>query len=147
MRKRWVAADAGVALVEFALIAPVLLLLIIGILDVARGVNAYVTIANAAREGSHYAALHPTAMPASIQDAVRARVVPLDPNKVAVTAFYHDGASFEAWPSGGIPAGASTDYVPVQVRVSYPWQAVTTLIGAFFPSTPLSASSTTDTLR
>jgi Flp pilus assembly protein TadG len=40
----------GQSLVEFALVLPVFLLLIFGIIDLGRGVYAYNTIQNAARE-------------------------------------------------------------------------------------------------
>ena len=139
--------EHGVALVEFALVAPVLLLLLIGILDIGRTMNAYVTISNAAREGSHYAALHPTAPPDDIVSAVRDRVVPLDPAAVTVAAGYYDGTTFQPWPASGVPASSPVTSVPVQVRVSYPWQAITVLIGAFFSSTPFTATSTVATVR
>lgn len=141
------ACERGQSLVEFALVAPLLIILMVGILDVGRAVNAYVTISNAAREGSHYAALHPTASPGAIVSAVRSRVVPLDPSSVTVTARYYDGSTFQAWPSSGVPALSTAGYVPVQVQVSYPWAAVTMLIGAFFSSGPLTAISTVDTVR
>lgn len=147
MNKRWRANDAGVALVEFALVAPVLLFVMIGILDVGRAVNAYVTISSAAREGSHYAALHPTAAPSAIDAAVRARVAPLDTSagKLDVTVGWYEGATFhESWP---VPSSQPAVYVPVQVRVSYGWDAVTMLIGAFFSAERLTASSTVDVLR
>jgi Flp pilus assembly protein TadG len=41
--------------VELALLLPVLLLLTIGVLDLGRGVYAYITLANAAREGARQA--------------------------------------------------------------------------------------------
>lgn len=149
MRTRLVGGDAGVALVEFALVAPMLLLLMIGILDVGRTVNAYVTISNAAREGSHYVALHPTASPGAIESAVRARVVPLDASMVDVTTSYYDGTAFQTLPpSGGIPASSpKPSLIPVRVEVSYDWHAVTMLIGVFFSSPSFTASSTVDVLR
>ena len=45
----------GQALTEFALILPVLLLLLLGIIEGARIVWAYITIQNAAREATRYA--------------------------------------------------------------------------------------------
>ncbi len=45
---------------ELAVLFPLLMLLIIGSLDIARAYNAYVAISNAAREGARYAAQHPT---------------------------------------------------------------------------------------
>jgi Flp pilus assembly protein TadG len=149
MRKQRFGGDAGVALVEFALVAPLLLFLMIGILDVGRAVNAYVTISNAAREGSHYAALHPTASPGAIESAVRARVVPLDATTVLVTTSYYDGTAFQTFPpSGGIPSSTPKPRsIPVRVEVSYDWRSVTMLVGVFFPSPSLTASSTVDVLR
>jgi Flp pilus assembly protein TadG len=46
--------DCGQALAEFALIAPLLVILIFGIVDTARAYNAWVTIQGAAREGARY---------------------------------------------------------------------------------------------
>jgi Flp pilus assembly protein TadG len=126
--------EDGTSLVEFALVAPVLLLLLVGILDLGRAVNAFVTVSNAAREGSHYAILHPTAAPSAIVNAVRTRVQPLDETRVAVTSSYYNGATFTAWPAGGIPASTPTPHaVPVRVVVCYPWSAAT-FIGTFFPT-------------
>lgn len=140
--------DRGVSVVEFALIAPVLLLLLVGILDLGRAVNAYVTVSNAAREGSHYLALHPTAAPSAIASAVRQRVVPLDPAQVTVSASYYNGSSFQAWPASPTP-NPSPSYTPVRVTVSYPWSSAT-FIGMFFPGgsgATFIVSSTVDTLR
>ena len=45
----------GQALTEFALILPILLLLILGIIEGARIIWAFVTVQNAAREAARYA--------------------------------------------------------------------------------------------
>ena len=45
----------GQALVEFALVVPVLILLLFGILDFGRAIYAYNTIADAARDGARVA--------------------------------------------------------------------------------------------
>ena len=143
MRDEW-----GVSVVEFALVAPVLLLILVGILDLGRAVNAYVTVSNAAREGSHYLAVHATAAPSAIASAVHERVVPLDPAQVTVTASYFNGSSFQAWPASPT-SNPSPAYTPVRVTVSYPWSAAT-FIGMFFPGgsgATFSASSTVDMLR
>lgn len=44
--------DRGQALVEFALILPILLILIMGIVQFGLVLNAYITIENASREGA-----------------------------------------------------------------------------------------------
>lgn len=50
--------ERGQALVEFALILPVFLLIVLGILEVARAVWQENTLAYAAREGTRYAIVH-----------------------------------------------------------------------------------------
>ncbi len=50
----------GQALVELALLLPVLILLAMGTLDVGRVFQGYLDLANATREGAAYAALNPT---------------------------------------------------------------------------------------
>ena len=50
----------GQALVEFAVVLPLLLLLLLGLLDVGRAVAADVALTDAAREGAHYSILHDT---------------------------------------------------------------------------------------
>jgi len=151
--------DEGTSTIEFALVAPVLFLVLVGILDLGRAVNAYVTVSNAAREGSHYAVLHPTAAPSAIVSAVRARVAPLNEQQVVVTASYYNGSSFTPWPLGGVPASSpAPSAVPVRVSVCFPWSAAT-FIGRFFPAVSpapcgasgrdayFQATSTTDTNR
>jgi Flp pilus assembly protein TadG len=152
-------SEAGTSTVEFALVAPLLFLILVGILDMGRAVNAYVTVSNAAREGSHYAILHPTAPPSAIASAVRSRVRPLDETQAVVTSSYYNGSTFVPWPVGGVPASApSPSAVPVRVAVCYPWSAAT-FIGRFFPAVSpapcgasgndayFQATSTTDTNR
>lgn len=49
--------DRGAVAVEFALLLPLLLLLIFGLIDFGRALNAQVTLTQAAREGARLAAL------------------------------------------------------------------------------------------
>lgn len=50
-------ADLGAELFEFAIVAPLLLMLLIGIVWIGRAYNVYETITRAAREGARYAVL------------------------------------------------------------------------------------------
>ncbi|HEX9034611.1 MAG TPA: TadE/TadG family type IV pilus assembly protein, partial [Streptosporangiaceae bacterium] len=50
--------DRGATVVEFALLLPVLLLMVFGIIDFGRALNAQVTITQAAREGARLDALN-----------------------------------------------------------------------------------------
>jgi len=64
--------DAGQALVEFALILPVMLLLMVGILEFARAWNLHQALTDATREGARRAAVADSKMDS--QDSVKAAV-------------------------------------------------------------------------
>jgi Flp pilus assembly protein TadG len=49
--------DRGATAVEFALLLPLLLLIVFGIIDFGRALNAQITLTQAAREGARLAAL------------------------------------------------------------------------------------------
>lgn len=63
----------GQALVEFALVLPILLLLVLGVIDFARAWNAYQVITDAAREGARLAVVAKStpATIAEVETAVR----------------------------------------------------------------------------
>lgn len=139
----------GNATVELALVLPILLLMLVGILDLARAVNAYVTVRNAGVEGAQWAAVHPDATVDEIADAVRGRVVPLDASLVTVTVDIDDGSGWRPWPSGGLTVSHPARPIPVLVEVSYPWSAVT-VIASFFANgsgATFSARGMADALR
>lgn len=52
--------EAGVSLVEFALILPLFLLLLLGMVDLGQGFNRYLVLLNATREGALWLSRHPT---------------------------------------------------------------------------------------
>jgi hypothetical protein len=52
-------SDRGASLIETALVLPLLLLLVGGIVDFGFAFNNYITITNAAREGARYASRFP----------------------------------------------------------------------------------------
>jgi TadE-like protein len=53
------ARDRGAVAVEFALLLPILLLLVFGMIDFGRALNYQITLTQAAREGARLAALYP----------------------------------------------------------------------------------------
>ena len=97
----------GQGLVEFALVSPVLLMAIFGIMDLVRVVWEYDTLAHASSEGSRYAAIHGhnAAVPSgpgalsytapnldsNVTAFVRGKAVGLDPNTVVVQSTWPDG--------------------------------------------------------
>lgn len=56
-RVRRTAQDQGSAAVEFALVLPVLMLILFGIIDLGRMLNARITLSQAAHEGARAAAI------------------------------------------------------------------------------------------
>jgi Flp pilus assembly protein TadG len=60
--------------VEFALIVPLLALLVLGILDFGRVFYSYEALVNAAREGARYCALHAEDAEPGRSDGTRARI-------------------------------------------------------------------------
>lgn len=136
--------EKGATTVELALVLPVLLLLLIGVLDVAIALNSYVSVTNLSREAAQYAVVHPTAGPSAIASAAADRSAPLVAGRLTITTTYYDGATFRPWPAGGLPTSSpGPQGIPVRVEVSYPWAASTVLIGALTGnSRTLRASST-----
>ena len=104
----------GQAAVEFALVAIVLLALLYGIIEISRLLLINAELENAAREGAHYASLHPDVSGATLRTSIIApRLSLIDPNG---SDFRVDNPSF---PNGGIGA-----YLPVQVSVAYTYTSL-----------------------
>jgi len=73
--------ERGATAVEFALLLPMLLLLVFGIVDFGRALNAQITLTQAAREGARLAALNQPNVVSRTQAAVG-----LSPVGVSVTS-------------------------------------------------------------
>jgi Flp pilus assembly protein TadG len=102
------ARDRGTAVVEFALVLPVLLLIVFGIIDFGRALNAQITLTEAAREGVRLAALGYS--DAAIQARVAAAASGLSGVTVTVAA---------SCPPGAGPAADA------EVNVNYPFSFIT----------------------
>ena len=111
--------EKGQSLLEFALVVPILLIILAGVLDLGRLYYAYVAVTDAAAEGAAYAAIHPQVSHRSevLQRAQEAsgELVQIDPNMVQVDC-----------PT--IMSGA-----PITVTVSYSFTVATPLINAMVP--------------
>jgi Flp pilus assembly protein TadG len=99
--------DRGASAVEFALLLPLLMLIIFGLVDTGRALDAQITLTQAAREGARLAALNQPDVVARTQAAAAG----LSPVAVIVTP---------------CPAGASQGLDAVVVT-SYPFRFVTPL--------------------
>lgn len=98
--RRFHRSEGAQALVEFALILPIILLLVFGLIDVARAVEAENTLAFAAREGTRYAIVHgvagspaispcPSCTSPAVTNVVMQKAIGV-PN-ITVTVGYPDG--------------------------------------------------------
>lgn len=56
IRRKRLSGEKGQSLAEFSLVLPILLLLIIGIVEVGNGLNSYLTVVDAARDGARLGA-------------------------------------------------------------------------------------------
>ncbi len=68
--------EHGQALVEFALILPLLIFVVMGVFDLGWGIYSYTVVSSAAREGAHYATLDMTI--SRIQDQAVQRAIALN---------------------------------------------------------------------
>jgi hypothetical protein len=125
--------ERGQALVEFALIAPVLVILIFGFVDAARLYQAWVTVQGAAREGARYGVTGQDDCPAATDNRVacitywasqRAKGLTNADTLLAVTVRRWDYPTYPDPPLEG-SAGGPCD--ALEVKVEYDFE----------PSTPL----------
>jgi Flp pilus assembly protein TadG len=116
----------GQGLVEFALVIPILLLVIFGIIDFGRAVYAYSTIGNAARTAGRVAIVSQTQ--SSIKTAAINQAVALGTQPSDVEITYSCGSSY------AIGCIAS-------VNVTYKFHAITPVIGQIWQT--INMSSTT----
>jgi Flp pilus assembly protein TadG len=106
----------GQALVEFALVVPLFMLLLAGMVDFGMGLNASITVTNAAREGARFGTVSPDAT--DIENRARAIATGLEQSRLTV-------ASSCTRPVGSTPATCTLstwqagDSVVVQVGYDY----------------------------
>ncbi len=113
--------ERGQSLVEFALILPLLVLILMGVFDFGRAFFAYNAISGGAREGARYGVIHPTARDGD-------GLPPYDPDTIEERAvaqtFILDMDEVDVQVTGGTGRGQ-----PLTVNVTYDFYAITPLIG------------------
>ncbi|HEX7976774.1 MAG TPA: TadE/TadG family type IV pilus assembly protein [Anaerolineales bacterium] len=112
--------ERGQELVEYALLLPIFLLLLMVLLDMGRAIYYYSTVQNAARAGARYGIVH-TNDTAGVAAAARQIAVGLDPANFTVTVVW------DITPAGSIPD-------TVNVRVAYHFDIITPIIGTLIGS-------------
>ena len=131
--------DRGQSLVEFALILPILVLLLMGVFDFGRAIYAFNTVSNAAREGARTAIVDQSSVagvPAAATEAANhATALGLDPSDLA-------NVDVQYLMPDLTPGCLSLDIGCVaQVRVQYKFVPITPIIGNILG--PITVSSTT----
>lgn len=127
MRKR-----RGQGLVEFALILPIFLLLIMGIIEFSYAFIVYTGMFNAAREGTRYGIVNALDR-AGIQSAAEGKLLFVDPNQVNLNVAYDRGPDTD-------PSDVFTDTNQVQigdrvlVHVAYDLPTLTPMVRPFASS-------------
>lgn len=115
----------GQALVEFALVVSLFLLLVLGTLEFGRAIIIITSLQNAAREGARYAVIKPTDTPGIVRAAQRTVVI-VGTGGMNVTVTY--------------PNGTSTQSDPVKVSVSYGFHFLLPVISKVFGPAGLTLS-------
>ncbi|HEX5039095.1 MAG TPA: TadE family protein [Candidatus Limnocylindria bacterium] len=130
----------GQSLVEFALILPVFVLLIVGILDFGRAVFAFNTLNNAAREGARVAIVDQTLT--HVQDMAASRTGFLDVPPSDVTVDFRDPDAVDTANScDGAPGQNAIVGCLAVVRVTYDYNAATPILSQLIGTIPLVGES------
>jgi Flp pilus assembly pilin Flp len=114
--RRLLQRDHGAAAIEFALVVPLLLMLLLGIVSFGFALNAHVTLTQASREGVRALAL-------KTGDGItetKAAAVGLDPTKVIVTP--------TPCPASVLPSSRAQVYATYQVPLTIPFYSGPTSI-------------------
>ena len=131
--------ESGAALVEFALVLPILLLLLLGMLDFGKAFNYWIDQTHLAHEGARWAVVNKNPGPGpTLQDSMRL--------KANTTELLNGGTASVPNPVQvciGFPSGSSNVGDPVQVTVSVDYNWIPFIGNAIGMGTStLSASST-----
>jgi len=140
LKVRYPRGRKGQALAEFALILPVLFLLIAGIIEFGRGWNIKQAVTDAAREGARYTVVVDTRTMAQIKDRVKERLnlagidTTSPPTTVTITP-----AGFFKCPVGAV--GASGAEMTVLVTTTHKMSWVGALLSWAGASSTITISS------
>lgn len=138
--------ESAQALAEFALVMPLVFIILFGIVDLSRAMQSYVTIQEAARSGARYAVTGRTDCSGvatqtrenCIQQQVKNLTKDLNHSSTISTSFKSWTYPTYADPPTANSAGAPCD--TVQVTVTYDYEPMTPVFSRLIPDVPMSAS-------
>ncbi len=120
-RRREKKGEKGQALVEFALLVPIFLILLFAIVDFGMGFHSWITVTNSAREGARLGAVQGT----TAQIVVRVQdTSDLIDEDTQMTVTVGCGPSSDPPPTGTCPSQPGESVV---VRVDYDYDLITPL--------------------
>ena len=138
--------DSGQALAEFALVLPIVTLIIFGLVDLSRAMQSYVTIQEAARSAARYAVTGRTDCTGvttqnrmnCIAHEVAVRTASLN-NASSITSSI-ESWSYPNYADPATPDSAGNQCDAVQVTVSYNYTPMTPIFNRLIPHVPMSSS-------
>jgi Flp pilus assembly protein TadG len=143
MNRRRHRREDGQALVELALVLPILLMLLLGIVQFGSVFRDYIALTDATRVAARQGSVSRSIQPASTREPtivtkLQNAAVNLDPNKMTITVELRD-------PTGNLvtPNSADTSWQPsgdVTVRATYPFKV--NLFGLVFFTGTLKSRTT-----
>jgi hypothetical protein len=132
-------AHRGQTLVEFALVLPLLVLILVGIFDFGRAIYAYNTVSNAAREGARLAIVDQTT--ADIQEIAAGAAAALDIPEGDVSVDFRTSDTAAAGSCNGRIGTPTIVGCIAVVRVPYSYGAVTPVISYLVGNLTLTGES------
>lgn len=142
--KRGLRAERGAVAVEFAILLPVFLLLVCGIMDFGHAFYMKQVITNASREGARYGTRYTTnpttgihlTPPSAFNPTISAWVT----SKYA--SLLPADASLQVTPGGtGYTSGTSGDDLSVQVTATKHWWVISSLVPGMGPTTTIPSTT------
>lgn len=133
MRPAQSGGERGASIVELALIAPVMVLIVMGIIDLARGYQMQIQLENAAREGAAFAQTRPNAYECASSDDIVARASAEEPGVASlpdfrVEVFAQDGSGDLTEPVTGCDGTAAEAGDRVRVVVSATFELLVPMV-------------------
>ena len=138
MRTPFTRDARGQSMVEFALVLLPFIMLMVGLFDVGRGIYAYTSINNAAREAARLGIVDQTVEDIRSEALAQAVSVDLDDADVDVSFFLTSSGPGSACPNVG---DDTVVYCSVQVVIEYDYAPVTPLISTVFGPVTMIADS------
>lgn len=132
--------EGGQSLVEFALLLPVLLVILLGLLDFGRAVFAYNSVSEAARNGSRVAIVNQTLGDICLVAASRAAGLGL-PTTCAANGNPGTQGVWVTNAATGTATSCTALNCRQSVKVTYQFRAITPVIGAILGPINLSSTS------